>query len=419
MAWLYAPGSEGWNSESDSSSPPTGFWHTSSGKHTRRPSSWPGWKKRPWIRLLSGTTSRPSTADRLVTEWISSRRASHASPSPSPGNASEKTTSDGSGTTSNGSFARFDPRSSSWRTSQASLFTTEDCLEFSGTWPVSGSMRNGASYPRPPLEHLTSDAESSSSATIDEAEISSDGTFETPGTDPLYPTPAASSYGSNQGGSMGRVGPVRPSLESWARTWPTPRAMDGTSAADLTTEQMRASFAKWGMVDLMLSRRVTLLEDGVDPSSFSPSPRPNHPELGTWPTPTAEDSQSTGKRRESDRTLTSTAREGSRSWATPTAGDAKSSGSRNAPGSKANLGTSLTDQIKTGDSKGRRSRPGPQDPDTEDRGPAVLNPLFVEHLMGFPIGWTGFTPSETPSSLYRRLGLSSCSPDEPSKGPES
>ena len=39
----------------------------------------------------------------------------------------------------------------------------------------------------------------------------------------LLPTPAATSYGTNQGGAAGRVGPVRPSLGTMARQglWPT------------------------------------------------------------------------------------------------------------------------------------------------------------------------------------------------------
>jgi len=48
----------------------------------------------------------------------------------------------------------------------------------------------------------------------------------------LLPTPTAQSYGSNQGGSAGRVGPVRHSLESLASAGlllPTPRATDGTN----------------------------------------------------------------------------------------------------------------------------------------------------------------------------------------------
>jgi hypothetical protein len=44
----------------------------------------------------------------------------------------------------------------------------------------------------------------------------------------MFPTPSASSYGTNQGGGMGRIGPVGPSLETMVRRglWPTPKATD-------------------------------------------------------------------------------------------------------------------------------------------------------------------------------------------------
>jgi site-specific DNA-cytosine methylase len=46
----------------------------------------------------------------------------------------------------------------------------------------------------------------------------------------LFPTPSASSYGSNRGGAAGRVGQARHSLESMARhgMWPSPTRSDGT-----------------------------------------------------------------------------------------------------------------------------------------------------------------------------------------------
>lgn len=52
-------------------------------------------------------------------------------------------------------------------------------------------------------------------------------------------TPAATNYGTNQGGAAGRVGPIRPSLETMARhgLWPTPTAMNDTGGAAL---------CKWG-----------------------------------------------------------------------------------------------------------------------------------------------------------------------------
>jgi hypothetical protein len=43
------------------------------------------------------------------------------------------------------SLASYDPATSSWRTSQACL--TGEWAEFSGTWPDSGTMRNGQCYP--------------------------------------------------------------------------------------------------------------------------------------------------------------------------------------------------------------------------------------------------------------------------------
>lgn len=44
---------------------------------------------------------------------------------------------------------------------------------------------------------------------------------------PILPTPAATPYGSNRGGAAGRVGPVRHSLDSLAKLFPTPTARDG------------------------------------------------------------------------------------------------------------------------------------------------------------------------------------------------
>jgi len=59
-------------SGSPSPSPDIVLWAMSSGKPLPQPLSWRGWKTRPWIRLLSGTTLEPSTADRGAALWISS-----------------------------------------------------------------------------------------------------------------------------------------------------------------------------------------------------------------------------------------------------------------------------------------------------------------------------------------------------------
>ncbi len=54
-----------------------------------------------------------------------------------------------SGKTSRESWTFYDHRTSSWRTSQRCLF--EDLIEFSGTWPRSGTMRSGKAFRRAPL----------------------------------------------------------------------------------------------------------------------------------------------------------------------------------------------------------------------------------------------------------------------------
>ena len=46
----------------------------------QQPPSWPGWQRRPWIQLLSGTTLPPSTVSLGAAAWISSLPASPASP---------------------------------------------------------------------------------------------------------------------------------------------------------------------------------------------------------------------------------------------------------------------------------------------------------------------------------------------------
>jgi hypothetical protein len=166
--WLYVP-SGAWRSAPEPagsswkfgspSAPATALWPTLSGTPSPRPFSWRGWRTRPWIKLLSGTTWPPSTADRGVADWISSLPASPARPSAPPAAGGASRTTGGSGPTSPGWFAkqRHGSCSSSrcrdcWYQPQASLL---DSGTFCETWPRSGSMRSGACYRRPPLAPAT------------------------------------------------------------------------------------------------------------------------------------------------------------------------------------------------------------------------------------------------------------------------
>lgn len=114
-------------------------------------------------------------------------------------------------------FAWYDHEARCWRTWQRCL--VEGWTLFSGTWPRSGMTRNGIAYRRAPLAPLTDETASGY----------------------CLPTPTATSYGSNQGGAMGRTGPVRHSLQSMAKRdlWPTPTSTLGSHAGRVTPNKAR------------------------------------------------------------------------------------------------------------------------------------------------------------------------------------
>jgi len=118
MAWLYVPGLADSNLDSGSpSETPTAPWVTLSGKPSQRPFSWRGWRTRRWIERLYGTMLRPSMAQRGAESWISSLRDTRANRSASQDSGAEQETSGTSGPTSLASSASANPYKCSWRTS--------------------------------------------------------------------------------------------------------------------------------------------------------------------------------------------------------------------------------------------------------------------------------------------------------------
>lgn len=82
-----------------------------------------------------------------------------------------------------------------------------------------------------------------------------------------YPTPSAQRYGSNRGGAAGRTGPVRPSLDTWAKDyWPT------TSRDAVESRRETARTENWK------SNPGTTLSDKIQ--DF-----PEVAEMDQWPTP--------------------------------------------------------------------------------------------------------------------------------------
>jgi hypothetical protein len=238
----------------------------------------------------------------------SSAAASHAKTSATPGSKSVSMGQDlGSGRNLPASFAFYDLDSSSWRTSQRSLF--EVSTVFSGIWPRSGSMRSGKAFER---------------------QMS-----------------------------------ARPTDVSGCLSWPTPTARDGDPVRGTPSAATAAKRFAAGRRNL---------DDAV----------------ALWPMPTASDSKGpgpTGRRAPTDDNLPTRV---TRLWPTPTASDANSSGAAGySTESGRHSGTTLTDATVRIVSR----RAPPRSPNG-----MVLNPRFVEAMMGFQDGHTACDFSAMPSS---------------------
>ena len=301
----------------------------------------------------SATSTTPST-----------RRRSLRGASPAKGRAKRArapgstTHAADSGESIAGPFASYDPISCSWKTSQGSLF--EAWETYSETWPVAGTMRNGRVCRRQTLERPTSDAACSSS----------------PHAAP-YPTPSAASYGSSGNGTGNNTeSQGRASLETLGRTWPTPLAA----------------------------------------SSNNPDPTAHDPKRGrrlqdtaaTWPTPLASDTHAkhprSGRNRDNPRpNLTARAQ----TWPTPNTRDSRSSARSTTTTGVMHTGSTLTDAMRSH-----------QDPTTEKGGSdgfaaTVLNPAFVETLMGLTVGWTHVDDDVASSILATPPAHSKAPPPSP------
>ncbi len=187
----------------------------------------------------------------------------------------------------------------------------------------------------------------------------------------LFPTPAASAYGSNRGGASGRVGPVRHGLSGISMMLPTPAAWDGSRGPDLARADRQGS----GGADLVTTVERLLPEPG-----------------SMLPTPTSRDHKGRNQRNDDsclpgavDKLLpTATARDGEGS---------RNNTSGRKPDSKHHSGTTLNDVRYTsswGNYEAAVDRwstifgtPPPSPVDSAAR----LNPAFVEWMLGFPAGW--------------------------------
>lgn len=299
MAWLYVQGLGEWNSGFELlSEDHIELFVTSSEKPGPQRISWEGWKTRQWIKRLFGTILQPSTAARGVESWISSLRDSRANLGVSPENGRGQQTRGGSGQKLKGSFAKWDRRSSFWKT--LSVSAGAGSPEFSETWPLSGSMRNGTCFLLPKSERTTFGG----------------GSF-------FWPTPVASDC---KKGVMEWDGKRGRGLLGAARgyMWPTPQTVDAQKGRAPRLKSDRASRNPKKMSSYRMD-----LKDAVH---LLPTPRATCRDMGT---------------------------------------------------------------MKMQRFSGTDKRKGKAGSEYDPTNGGMLNPPWVEWLMGFPIGWTDSEPLET------------------------
>ncbi len=114
-------------------------------------------------RLSGAAIWDESTANRFVVESMPSSAVSPASPSASPASEKEQMTNGGSGQPSSTSFVTLVHGSWCSRTSE-DFFQAAEWIQYSQTFPVSGSMRNGQCFQRERLALRTAGSASLSSA---------------------------------------------------------------------------------------------------------------------------------------------------------------------------------------------------------------------------------------------------------------
>jgi hypothetical protein len=405
MAWLHVPrralaaSSPGEECSTPESTWPAelSLWCTSSEGHLPQPSSWPGWRKRPWARLLCGTTSPPSTLERGVAWWISSLAAAPARTSPSPG----------SGLASTVFAADSGATNSAFLTRQGLLFssgkTSAEPSSPRWTW-LRTTLASSAIELRLALSALrmserpTSESDSSS-----------------------WPTPSAKPYGSNQSPSPGaalRPSPgaaLRPSLQSLSANWPTPTATDrkgSGSAAYPATDTHNVGTSLTDAAVRMWPTPASRDWKGAPDEAHDRGTRgaPLNEVAKLWPTPTnrvdgrrgmpsAETAQArfdSGRRNIDDAVAL---------WATPRSSDGRKGGP-NARDSSGSLHL-VSMAVRHSDSTDSR----PDESPGSGTGGMALSPLFVECLMGLPRGWsspqTALSSSATVSSRSKRRRRSS------------
>jgi hypothetical protein len=180
---------------------------------TPKRSSSPGKTTEPFLHSRFGMTFEPLTdadCEELLTLWLAGFPA-RTLVQQEPATVSTESEA-ASGLKWRGSFAKFDPSESKWKTAQCSLLGDSD--EFLETWPRWGSMLNGECYLRP-IVALPICASASG----------------------FWQTPVADDSVNRTAGKWNSRG--EPKLSAEVKLWPTPTASLGSKGGRITPRKGR------------------------------------------------------------------------------------------------------------------------------------------------------------------------------------
>ena len=389
----------------------------SSGKAMPHPLSWRGWKTRPWIVRLSGTTLPTSTAKRGAAWWISSMAAIHASRSPSRGASSATKTRAISGRTSRGSCAR-SGRPSAFSKTSADIYgwgSNKSTMTFD-QWVT--ALRQACLRRQKSAHHTSANGCSSwPTARVSSANeasrkeiLAGNPKYRLEVSAQLWLTPRAQETTEKQESFIKRNGDRTErcfgSLTAQSTLWPTATATDSLVGRARPPEKM---IRKDGRNVL---RTPSLAETVLQPKGFpytkqdlqkAKSGGRYRTAKTQWPTPRAQEPGSTS----SDHGISLT--EASKTWPTPRTCSGKRSSGMNrteiveawaTPTTRDWKDGAATADVKTNCLLGRQA---PRSMTNGNAFPLTLNPLFVEWLMGWPIGWTDSAFAATAWCRWSRL----------------